>query len=287
MSVKDKVKAAVDAFWHGRAMRDAEPFDYAALEARNARELKGYDPEAERRAAAVESYGDGFQPRDDYEREVFEEFRAADDAEIAAQKEAAREEIAAWPSVDPWVDMTEPEADAKARIRAMDPQKLMADLAAAQAPDNPELREPVRTVAEIRGEYQAGRLTYPELVRQEEAREGQVGTQAYWDEIEAAPRLELTGEDADRIDADREAAEEEELYREPRWGDLGEEQRLEYLGDRAADLADARDADAERDVFDDLVRDEVPHEEARQVAETAQFWRSGGQRQPECAEREA
>jgi len=70
-------------------------------------------------------------------------------------------------------------------------------------------------VAEIRADCNEGRIRYTQLQCEELNREHEVGTQAYWDEIEAAPALELSDAEASQIKADQELLREEEAEYEP------------------------------------------------------------------------
>jgi hypothetical protein len=95
----------------------------------------------------------------------------------------------------------------------LDPESVEYDAQRAtdlfwEDPRNDRDYKPPRPVAEIRADYNTGSLTRRELEDQEADREREAGTQAYWDEIEAAPAVEWTDADANRMERELEAAEE-------------------------------------------------------------------------------
>jgi hypothetical protein len=79
----------------------------------------------------------------------------------------------------------------------------------------PEPQQPERDWSAIVTDYNEGRISAGEMGRQKDERIAQVGAEAAWEELLSAPRAEYTDAEANRMDAERERAEQRAHEAEP------------------------------------------------------------------------
>jgi hypothetical protein len=215
---------------------EQETVDWEAVEAKVARDLEGYDEEAERREAAVEWYEDGFQPRNDYERGVFAEVREAE-RESDARREAARSEQP--------VSIYEAEAEQ----------------------DGSSETQPVRDGGAISDDMHAATAAFDAGDISREQYEARcAGYHAELDELFAQNRAE---HQVQRLEPEPTA--EQRHLKADGWEHMPEEQCLEYLGDRAAEIA--KGETAAHFAVKRMEADGVPASEMREAVRTGTFWK--------------
>lgn len=192
------------------------------------------------------------------------------------------------PPADPRLDSFGPDYDQAYALATPAEREQLAAYGVIRTPADPAAETVIttedpwaeapeaRTMTDIVNDRNAGRISRAEYERQETARVAEVGGNQAWDELMAAPRVELSDAEINAIEADQERQELETLHREPGWADLGEEARLEYLADRAAGLAemDEFDARGRADVIARMACDGLSGDQVAQVVETARTWQA-------------
>lgn len=150
---------------------------------------------------------------------------AAEESRLSHERDAFRADPTGWlgdkaaqlRDADPfdWEDVLD---DVEAIAGADQRGQVQACADTWRADREPEATTPARTIAEITNDYNEGRISWSEYETQRAQREAELGDAgAIWDEVMAGPALEVPGPVADRMDAERERAEQEASDEEPEW----------------------------------------------------------------------